>query len=74
MRVLAVHVVREDDHLQDVRMYRFAEMNNFVVSFIVEEGREGGNAQPLAIVAWLCRDVERDPPVGAVERDRAHFL
>ena len=32
------------------------------------------NAQALAVVAWLCGDVERDPPVGTVERDRAHFL
>jgi hypothetical protein len=35
---------------------------------------ERRDAQPLAVVAWLSRDVERDPPVGTVERDRAHFL
>jgi hypothetical protein len=32
------------------------------------------NSQALAVVARLGRDVERDPPVGTVERDRAHFL
>ena len=26
VRVLAVHVVREDDDLEDVRVYRFAEV------------------------------------------------
>ncbi len=32
------------------------------------------NPQALAVVAWLRRDVERDPPVRTVKRDRAHFL
>ena len=31
-------------------------------------------AQALAVVAWLRRDVERDPSIRTVERDRAHFL
>ena len=35
---------------------------------------KNNNAQALAVVAWLRRYVERDPPVGTVERDRAHFL
>ena len=34
----------------------------------------GKDVQPLAVVAWLGRDVERDPPVGTFERDRAHLL
>ena len=32
------------------------------------------NAQALAVITRLRRDVERDPPVGTVERDCAHFL
>jgi hypothetical protein len=32
------------------------------------------NAQALAVVARLRRDVERDPPIGTVERNRAYFL
>jgi hypothetical protein len=36
--------------------------------------RGGRDVQPLAVVAWLGRDVERDPPVWTVERDRAHLL
>jgi len=48
-----------------------------IVSHRTRFFRQGGgreDAQPLAVVAWLRRDVERDPPVGTVERDRAHFL
>ena len=32
------------------------------------------NAQSLAVVTWLWRDVECDPPVWAFERHCAHFL
>ena len=37
-------------------------------------GKRKDDPQALAVVAWLRRDVERDPPVGTVQRDRAHFL
>ena len=37
-------------------------------------GKGKDDPQALAVVAWLRRDVERDPPVGTVQRDRAHFL
>ena len=42
--------------------------------------RDGGwngkmlDAQALAVVAWLGGDVERDPAIGTVERDGAHFF
>lgn len=48
--------------------------NNFVTICTYYDCAGRKNAQPLAVVAWLRRDVERDPPVGTVERDRAHFL
>ena len=70
-------MVREDDDLEDVRVDRFAETKEklTLLPFVPDTIWAGGrNAQPLAVVARLRRDVERDPPVGTVERDRAHFL
>ena len=71
MRVLAIHMVRENDDLENVRVNRFA------VTTLQSTMMAGGNkddVQAVTVVAWLRRYVERDPPVGTVERDRAYFL
>jgi hypothetical protein len=53
VRVFAVHVVREDDDLEDVRVYRFAENQNqncylFTLRFGQGEGRTTPRRRRLA--------------------------
>ncbi len=33
MRIFTIHVVREDDNLEYIRMYRFAERNKKIVDY-----------------------------------------
>lgn len=75
MRVFAVHVVREDDYLEDVRVYRFAIKSGVNDVLHSDVGKGGGSdAQSFAVVGGFRRDVKGDPAVWTVERDRTHLL
>ena len=71
MRVFPIHVIREDNELDHVRIDGLAETRG---NRLAGEERDQAHAPTIAILVGFGADVKRDPTVRLVKSKDAHIL
>ena len=73
MRVLAVHMILDNDHLNHIRLHWFAEAAEYEESAL-ESGGYNIDLQSLSVFIRLHANVKRDPTFGLLDGQDANVL